>query len=296
LPRTTRFPRISSMRALIRVTAWERKALWRRLLCAFGRVGLLIVALVALGDVIVPPCSIFFIKRKFSRSVPGLDVPVQPLTDYSVSEAPGTTVSYGGFEFEVPWKSTFKTKGPKARAQLFDFASRQVVLLIAENQDGLLTELATDRSLQMGGLGAEFPQLMKQPAYDQYAALLNATPANIHPFGSRAEAARGLTLLLIKSIAISGDLKSGVFSFELPDKRGFQIGAPRSTSRIHLKIFDLDEHNVEVFLSQKDINARFTQPEVNRIVKSLHTVGGQRSEVRAAKELALGSGPKSGRD
>jgi hypothetical protein len=285
------------MRALIRVTAWERKAIWRRLLCAFGRVGLLVVGLVVLGDVFLPPCSIFFVKRKISRSVPGVNEAVRPLADYSVSEAPGTTVTYSGFEFEVPWKTTFKTKVPKGRRQVFEFASGQIVLFwIAENQDGLLTALAKDPSLHMDGLRGAFPQLMNGPAYDQYWALLNTTPASIHPFGPQDEAARRLTLLMIKAIAISGDLKSGIFSFELPDKRGFQIGDPRAVSRLQLKVFDLNGHNIDIFLSEKDVNARFTQPEVNRIIRSLHTVEECNIEDHAAKEVALESAPSSGRD
>jgi len=43
------------MRSLIRVTAWERASLWRRLLCAFGRVAALFALLTVLLKLLGPP-------------------------------------------------------------------------------------------------------------------------------------------------------------------------------------------------------------------------------------------------
>src|SRR5215472_2862883 len=98
------------MRALIRVTAWEKVSLWRRLLCAFARVTALITLLVILGNILGPPLMIFYLSRYEARKLPLVNVTSQPLADYSVSEAPGTKLSYFGYDFEVPWTGNLKKK------------------------------------------------------------------------------------------------------------------------------------------------------------------------------------------
>lgn len=270
--------------------------MWRRLLCAFGRVGLLIVAVTAVFVVLAPTCTNLLLRRKFSQ-IPGMYTVVQPLADYTASDAPGTTLSFDGFEFDVPWKSSYKTRPANKRIQGFEFATGQSALLwVAENQDGLLTSAAKDPSSHMDGLRGAFPQLMNRPAYDQYSVLLNTTPASIHPFGPIDEAARATTLLMLKAIAPPGDIKSGVYSFKLPDKRGFQLGNPSATSHLCVEVFDLNGHNLEILLSEKVGTPRITQPEVNRIIQSLHTVPERAPGGRKPKDVALARGPQSSRD
>src|SRR5216683_2737146 len=98
------------MGSLIHVTAWERVSLGRRVLCAFVRVAILIALLTALINLLGPPITIFFTARWEARKLPGVKVAPQPLVDYSVSDAPGTVLSYFGYKFEVPWIASFKQK------------------------------------------------------------------------------------------------------------------------------------------------------------------------------------------
>jgi hypothetical protein len=90
------------MGTLIHVTAWERVSLGRRVLCAFVRVAILIALLNVLIQLLGPPIAIFFTSRQEARKFPGVKVTPQPLSDYSVSNAPGTALSYFGYAFEVP--------------------------------------------------------------------------------------------------------------------------------------------------------------------------------------------------
>jgi len=225
------------MGALIHVTAWERVSLWRRVPVAFARVAILIALLDVLINLLGPPVGIFFTSRWEARKVPGVKVAPHPLVDYSVSDAPGTALSYFGYEFEVPWNAGFKQKGlGKGGLVQLEFASGQnVTFIVPANQSGLLTETVQDKSMHMNNLQVVFGDLMNRSAYDQYAALLNTTPSSIRAFGSRVEAVRGVTLLTIKAVASAPGLETGVFSFELPDKRGFQIGDPQKSRRVDLK-------------------------------------------------------------
>ncbi len=279
------------MGALVHVTAWEQASWWRRLLCAFGRVAALFVLLAVLVRLLGPPIAIFFTVRWEAKKIPALKVIPQPLTDYSVSNAPGTTLSYFGYSFEVPWNANFKTReSPKNSAESgmvqLKFESGQDLLLIAPaNQSGLLSELVQDQSSHMESLRPVFGDLMNRSAYDQYAALLNTSPSSIRALGPRAESARGLTLLTLKAMAFPASLETGAFSFELPDKRGFQIGEPRRSRQIWLEVLDLKGHHVEIICTTTKDNIRFTQPELNRILKSVHTVGADSLVAHAARTL-----------
>jgi hypothetical protein len=258
------------MRALIRVTAWERASLWRRTLGAFVRVGILIAFLTVLFTLLAPPFGILITKKMEARKVPAVRVAPLELADYSVSNSSGKTLSYFGYEFDVPWSANFKQKVGKGLAEVQFESGQSVIFIVPQNQSGLLTEIVEDRSLNMGDLRLAFGDLMKRSAYDQYGVLLNTTPATIQAFGPRAEALRGVTLLTIKAIAFGPGLESGAFSFDLPGKRGFQIGDPQKSKRVDLEVFDTTGHHVEILCGSTNGNIRFSQPEINRILTSLH--------------------------
>jgi hypothetical protein len=236
---------------------------------------MLLALLSVLINLLGPPITIFFTARWEARKIPAVKVAPQPLADYSVSDAPGIVLSYFGYEFEVPWNASFK-EGVVGRAlvQLKFQSGQEVLLIVPENQGGLLTEIVQDQSMHMKNLGPIFGDLMNRSAYDQYAALLNTTPSSIRAFGPRAEATRGVTLLTIKAIAVGPGLETGVFSFEFPDKRGFQVGDPRKSKRADLELFGMGGHHVEITCTTTNGNVRLSQSELNRILKSLHRVSG----------------------
>lgn len=196
----------------------------------------------------------------------------QALLDYSVSDAPGTTLSYFGYEFEVPWNTSFKERTVgKALVQLKFQSGQDVLFDVPANQSGLLTEIVQDQSLKMGYLQLVFGDLMNRSAYDQYGVLLNTTPESIRAFGPRADAVRGVTILTIKAIAFGPGLETGAFSFALPGKRGFQIGDPQKSSRVDLEVFDSTGHHIEILCGTTSGKGRFSQSELNRILASLRT-------------------------
>jgi hypothetical protein len=222
--------------------------MWRRVLCASVRVAALIALVSVLITLLGPPVGIFITARQEARKVSGVKVTPQQLSDYSASDAPGTELSYFGYAFEVPWNASYKQNGPgkSSMVQLQFESGQNVIFIVPTNQSGLLTEIVQDRSLNINNLQLVFGDLMSRSAYDQYAALLNTTPQSIGAFGPRLEAVRGVTLLTIKAIAVAPGLETGVFSFKLPDKRGFQIGDPQKSRRVDLEVFDIGGHHVEI--------------------------------------------------
>lgn len=260
------------MNSLIYVTDWERASLWRRVPCAFVRVSILLALLAVLITILGPPITIFITARWEAKKIPGVMVAPQPLSDYSVPDAPGRVMSYFGYEFQVPWTGGFKEKAiGKSGLVHLKFESGQDLLFIApENQEGLLTQMVQDESMHMKNMQDVFGDLTNRSAYDQYAALLNTTPSTIRAFGPRAKATRGMALLTIKALAFGPGMETGVFSFELPDKRGFQIGDPRKSSRADLEVFGMGGHHVEFICTNPKDGAKFSQPELNLILTTLH--------------------------
>ena len=152
------------------------------------------------------------------------------------------------------------------------FDSGQIIIFkVFPDPGGLLTEAAKDPSEHMESLQSIFPDLMKRSAYDQYVALYNTTPSSIHAFGSRVEATRGMILLTLKGMAVFPEFATGAYSLDVNGKRGFQTGTPQKTNHLYIEMFDMDGHQIEIILFTQD-NNRLTQPEVNRILTSLHAV------------------------
>jgi hypothetical protein len=151
----------------------------------------------------------------------------------------------------------------------------------------VFSEIVQDKSMHMDSLQGILGDLMNRSPYDQYAALLNTTPSSIRLFGPRSEAVRGVTLLTMKGIALGPGLETGVFSFELPDKRGFQIGNPQKSRRVNLEVFGMQGHHVEILIAATKDSARPSQLEINRILTSLHAVGVGSSATPHAHTAAL---------
>jgi hypothetical protein len=260
------------MSSLIHVTAWERVSLWRRVPCAFLRVGILLGVVTILFTLLGHPLTIFFTARWEAKKMPSVWVTQQPLVNYAVSESPGTKLSYFGYKFEVPWTGGFKERGGKNRLVELEFDSGQTLLFMApKNQAGLLSEIVEDPSLHMKYLQPVFGELTRRSPYDQYATLLNTTPSSIHAFGSKVEAVRNETLLTIKAISSPGMLRTGAFSFDLPEIHGFQIGDPGKERSAQLEVFVKEGGNwVEIICGTKNDSVKLTQPELNRILASFH--------------------------
>jgi len=214
--------------------------------------------------------------RKIAKGTPAVYITPQPLRDYSVSDAAGTELSYFGYSFEVPWTGVTKKKefpnksGPGGIAAI-DFSPGQgLVFIVPADQSGLFGEMVHDKETPY--FKPVFGELAKRSPYDQYSALLNTSPSAIRIFGPPPERQGRIVLLMIKAIALPKSLETGAFSFQLPGKRGFQIGDPSRSQRVQLEVLDLDGHYVEIICSDSKNGANLRQSELNRILTTLRVV------------------------
>jgi hypothetical protein len=198
------------------------------------------------------------------------------LKDKSVSEARGTKLVYFGYEFEVPWSDLDETqtqlypkdKPEKTRADL-RFRSGLRVLVTASPPRSWATELATDFKVSPRRVESSFGK----SDYSFVKTLYEFTPDKMNHWSlSQRVHGREEFLLLIKSIALPRSAETGIFNLQNQSYRGFQNGNPQvRQDGIIVHLFS-EEGSVEMIFFQKDYQnpAGVSQPEINRIVQSLH--------------------------
>jgi hypothetical protein len=237
---------------------------------------ILITVVVTLGVVfvglnwVVPVALSFYAAKKVpavARIVP------TDLKDKSVSAAPGTKLSYFGYEFEVPWSDLDEnqtTLYPKDKAEKFRvdlrFYSGLRLLVSAIPPRTWAKELSTDFKVPPQRVEATFGK----SDYGFVKNLYEFTPDKMNHWVSIREG-KDEFLLLIKSIALSRAAETGIFNVQNQSYKGFQQGNPRVRQDGIIVDLYSDEGGVEMIFFQKDYKnpAGVTQPEINRIVQSL---------------------------
>ena len=208
-------------------------------------------------------------KAPFARIVP------TDLKDSSVSQAPGTKLSYVGYDFEVPWSDLDETqtrlypedKPEKCKVDLhFRSGLRLLVSAVPPREwaKTFVTEFKTP------------PRKVDAAIKSDYSFVRNvyeATPDRMHYWSLSLDVhTREMFWLTVKSVALSNPASSGIFNLRNESYKGFQQGNPEVRQvGIILDLYS-DDGSVEVIFSQKDYKnpAGITQPEINRIVQSLH--------------------------
>lgn len=207
-------------------------------------------------------------KAPFARIVP------TDLKDKSVSQAPGTELSYIGYEFEVPWSDLDETqtklypndKPEKCKADL-RFRSGLRLLVTAVPPREWAKTFVTEFKMA--------PQKVDAAIKSDYSFVRNmyeVTPDRMHYWSLSPDVhTREMYWLTIKSVALSNSAASGVFNLQNESYKGFQQGNPQvRQDGIVVNLYS-DEGSVEMILLQKDYKTStgVTQPEINRIVQSL---------------------------
>jgi hypothetical protein len=111
--------------------------------------------------------------------------------------------------------------------------------------------------------------------YSFVKMLYEVTPNKMNHWApSQGAHVREEILLVIKSSALLKSAASGIFNLQNQNHRGFQQGDPEvRQDGITVNLYS-DEGSVEMIFMQKNYksSAGVTQPEINRIIQSLHRV------------------------
>lgn len=216
-----------------------------------------------------------------ARKVPPVAnvVPVD-LKDHSVSVAKGMTLSYFGYEFEVPWSDLDESKTilypkdkPEKTRVVLTFRSGLRLMLTAVPAREFAGEFATDFKMPAQKFEAVFGRGAATSDYTFVRNVYEFTPARMHYWAlSSGVHYREQMVLMIKSIMLVKEADTGIFCVQNQEYKGFQQGDPKvRQDKLVLDLYSDDNHPEVIFL-QKDYHdsAGVTQPEINRIVQSLH--------------------------
>jgi hypothetical protein len=225
---------------------------------------------------IAPVALSFYEARKV---LPVARVVPTELKDHSVSQAPGTKLSYVGYQFEVPWGDLDETKTtpyPKDKAEktrvVLSFRSGLRLVVTAFPAREIVNAWASEFKAQPQGIELLFGPGTSTSDYTFVKNVYGFTPNKMHYWSfSRGLHFREQMVLLTKSITPVKAAASGIFNLRNQHYQGFQQGDPRVTKDDIVVDLYSDDGAFEMVLSRRDYTSPtgVTQPEINRIVESL---------------------------
>ena len=234
----------------------------------------------------IAPVAMSFYQTRYALPITRV-VPAD-LRDESVSPASGTKLDCLDHEFEVPWpdldesKNEFfpKDKPSKTMARLH-FRSGLQVIAISSPPHGFADQFTkSEMKMAPEAFAAVFGRNAATSDYEFMKRVLEFSPDQIHHWTlSTALHAREEVLLVTKSIVPSKAAETGIFNVHSATYRGFQQG--NTGVRPQAVLLDLYSSSdaFEIIFLQKDYTNTHgvTQPEINRVVQSLHKASSNRS-------------------
>jgi len=186
------------------------------------------------------------------------------LPDKTISTAPGMSLSYLGYSFEVPWVDIEREKmTTRPNMVIVPFRSGSLIWLSVYPTRytlNILTRSSADFCAIVGNAACESD-------YEFENLALRTRPDELGWFKSRTHNARAFSLLLMKTVDLYGSGRSEIFSVESKEFKGFQFGAFSTNGGA---IDELYSNGGKVKLMFGGKSGRITQSEINRIVQTLH--------------------------
>lgn len=240
----------------------------------------------------------FYAARK---ALPAARVVPTDLKDTAISQAPGTKLSYFGYDFEVPWSDLDESKTklfpvdkPVKTAAVLSFRSGLRLRVSAVRAHEWSSDPTPEIRMVPLAVAANFGIESTRSDYSLVKAIYGFTPEKMH-YWSLAPGVhyRETMLVVIKSVMLLAPAETGIFNIQNQELKGFQQGNP--LARPAYLEFDLysEDGTLESILFERDKNsAEITQPEINRIIQTLHKAApSSGSTARLAENERTGNGP-----
>lgn len=243
------------------MSRWKRVLIWSGLIVVVGAAYLWFFG--------AQTASALIVRYEFRKRPDVAKTPV-PLTDLSISGVPHRTASYFGYEFELPSDDVDEPKGKTfGTAHVSYFRSGNAFWFSTSPPKGFVNEVSKTGNLSPQELKQLYGQDALESDYAFHKKMLELTPSEITPFISQRQAISGQMLLGIKAVTMP-DAASGIFSIRTGDFKGFQFENPQMRpSRITVELFSNDG-GIHVIFTQKAGAPAISQPEINRVIQSIH--------------------------
>jgi hypothetical protein len=236
----------------------------------------IILAVVFVGVEWIAPVALSYYGARKAPAVTRV-VPTD-LKDHTVSQSPGSRLSYFGYEFEIPWNDIDETQTklyprdkPNRVVLVFRSGLRLIITALPPREliNGISGQLRTSPEKMEAAFGHE----TMNSDYNFVKTVYEFTPDTMHHWNvSSRMFSRDAILLVLKSLATASSAKSGIFKVQNQGFEGFQQGnAQARENGIVVNLYS-DDGSVELIFTNKNnlASAEVTQPEINRIIQSLH--------------------------
>ena len=212
--------------------------------------------------------------RYLTRKAPIVRVAPAQLTDFSISRSPGRKLSYFGYEFEVPWNDVDEAKSgliPDSNKAMIVFQSGNSLSVWHGSPRAFLNTVLSNDKIDQNTLRRIVGDEALQSDFSLYRTILQMTPGKMTPFESQSDAANQALLLLVKGICMPPGSESGVFAVGAGEFSGFQFGRPANPSgELSVRLFSDSSSLNFIFVQKAGGSAVISQPDINRILHTLH--------------------------
>ncbi len=197
------------------------------------------------------------------------------IADSSISPSPGRTLSYFGYEFEVPWDDLNEGKMKQVgKAQLIAFRSGNVLLFSRMPPKEFVRTFLSSTKADPENVQKLWGADALESDYSLHRLILDITPGQLTLLNPRESAVRGAMLLLFKGITMPRGGESGIFRVRTERFQGFQFGDPQSRPKsLSVEMFSDDVGLSFVFAQREDgVAPAITQAEINRVLRTARKV------------------------
>lgn len=193
------------------------------------------------------------------------------LRDTNISAATGSTLSYLGYKFEVPWDDADTSDAKESgNVAIIPFSSGLTIAFLTHSSHELVDEIAKSGGVKREQLCEMYGNSVCESDYAFKKLMLEASPAKLSLFMPRVRSARLSYLLLLKSAAIRET--SGLFLIDTTEYHGFQFGdVTTARGEIVDELYGRDI-GLEIIFGRRDGKPLgISQPEINRVIQTVHT-------------------------
>jgi hypothetical protein len=226
--------------------------------------------------------------RRIARHWPIVKQVPRPLSDTSVSLAPGARLAYFGYEFEIPWDDLDpgKTRLNPNRVTLGFRSGRY--LMFSRMPPRYFVNTLLDQFGKEESSRVLYGDAAMQSDYAMWRLILQTTPSSVTLFSPPKDIARNSMLILIKGVAIPES--SGLFTLQTQGFRGFQWGDPHQNSGHVVADLFADDAGLEfVFLGKNKQNPEgVSQAEINRVLQTVRKTKQANTQVRPGTAVTAG--------
>jgi hypothetical protein len=217
-----------------------------------------------------PTILVWYVRQEAAHN-PGAAMIPTPLRDTSISTTPGTTVTFFGYQFELPWQGPVAVKNPGDYLAVAYPSSGQITVgfFNPAKNEGLVKAMRDD--LKKRGMDPRnFDALLgAQSDYEMERAIWYTTPAQLSLLFPRRKEVFAATRLMIKGVE-EREARTGVYAFAIGTLHGFQFGDPARANSIHIDAFDDQDQKFEfLFGSKSGFTSALKQGEINRVLQTL---------------------------